>query len=321
MPFPLILKFVGFMLLLYGVFISISRINTHEFESSRDKIGNYIALAVYFSLFPCVSKSVDRLLSIPKDWLIGMGVALLVFPVIQWVVQSISGTLGAILEGPTEFASQKIVQALPKRLKSDPEPEEILFKEDIRIAAIHEAGHALVYGLLDTLPSSLVAYINKRALCSSEYSGVGGQVGAVSRPYSLQYEPCMKWSMFLSLAGMEGERAVLGVCSSGAQADMDHWYSKAKLYLVSGCSTLLYFPLPQEEWEVNTNRESLASLLKIHREVLTQFFKENQQVLSELADALIQRERLKANDLKPFLNKVVSVPGIPKVSDKYLRFL
>ncbi len=309
------------MLLLYGVFISISKIRTHYFESSRDKIGNYIALAVYFSLFPCVSKSVDRLLSIPKDWLIGMGVALLVFPVIQWVVQSISGTLGAILESPTEFASQKIVQALPKRLKSDCEPEEILFKEDIRIAAIHEAGHALVYGLLDTLPSSLVAYINKRTLCSSEYSGVGGQVGADSKPHSLQYEPCMKWSMLLSLAGMEGERALLGVCSSGAQSDMVHWYSKAKLYLVSGCSTLLYFPLPQEEWEVNTNRESLASLLENHREMLTQFFKENQQVLSELADALIKHERLKAPDLKPFLDKVISVPGMSKVSDKYLRFL
>jgi hypothetical protein len=321
MPFPLILKLVLYLLLLYGVIASISKIKEHKYDSSRYKIGSYISLAVYFGLIPCVSKGVNRLLSMPRDQFIGIGVGLFIFLWVERLVQSTSGTLGNMLERSTDFVSQKIVQILPKSSKSSSESEEILFKEDMRIAAIHEAGHALMYGVLDTVPSSLYAFINKRALCSSKSFTVGGQVGANSKPHSLQYKSCLEWCMLLSLAGMEAEKALLGVCSSGGLADMEHWYSKAQLYLASGCSALIYFPFPEKDWEIKTNKESLELLLESQRGVLVQFFEENQQVLSELADALILKERLKAHDLNPFLDKVVSVPGMPQPKEEHSRLI
>jgi hypothetical protein len=321
MPYPLVLKVVLVMLFLYGIIASISKINEHKHDSSGYKISSYISLAVYFVFLPNVPKGVDRLLSMPKDQLTGIGVGLFIFLCLERVVQSASWTLGNMLEGPTDFIFQKIVQALPKTSTSIPEPEEILFSEDMRIAAIHEAGHALMFGVLDTILSSLYAFINKRALCSSKSFTLGGQVAAKSKPHSFQYKTSMEWQMLLSLAGMEGEKALLGVCSSGGLSDMEHYYSKAQLYLASGCSALLYFPVPEKDWEIKTNKESLELLLENQRGLLVQFFKENRQILSELADTLILKERLKAHDLKPFLDKVVSVPGMPQLKEEHSRLI
>jgi ATP-dependent Zn protease len=123
--------------------------------------------------------------------------------------------------------------------------------------------------------------------------------------------------MFCDLAGQESERALLGEFSMGAKADMEHWYYLARIYLKSGCTKLLYFPSPESDWEEKANRKSLEILLDKQRKILSRFFKENLHVLKDLADTLSQRERLKAADLKPFLEKVVSTPGMPTVLKEY----
>jgi hypothetical protein len=295
------------------------RITLDSGESTKDKIVNYISPSVYISVFISTPKIVDKLLSVPKDVLIGIGGGLLLFAVIERVVEAVSCAIASILSPPTDFAIQQIAKVLPKKKESHRQ-EEFLFEDDIRIAAVHEAGHALMFWVLKTIPPSLFAHINKRALCRTEPFSVGGQVSVNAKPHGLHYQSFLEWEMLLSLAGMEAEKALLGDRSSGGRGDMEHWHTKARLYLASGCSTLVYFSNPCKGWEIQTNQESLESLLSKQRNILEQFFDLNRTVLSELSEALIQQERMKAPALQPFLEKIVSVNGIPKIEDKYLRF-
>jgi ATP-dependent Zn protease len=127
----------------------------------------------------------------------------------------------------------------------------------------------------------------------------------------------VEWEMLFDLAGQESEKALLGQCSIGARSDTEHWYYLAKLYLKTGCSKLVYFPSPESDWEEKANRKSLEIMLDRQRKILSRFFKENLQVLNELSETLIERERLESADLKPFLNKVVQTPGMPTVAKEY----
>jgi hypothetical protein len=315
---PMMLKAI---LVVWFLFIAMSHLLRafHESELNRNMINNIVICAVYLGLVVSAPRVIDQLSSANKDLLIAIGAALLIFMFVEKGVQSYARIVNEPLFRIIRFVSCKISKVLPKKAGDIYEQDELLNAADFRVSAIHESGHALLYGVLDHLPESLTAYVDKRSHYSSYSNGIriGGRVFANQEPRSHQYQSFTEWSMLLSLAGQEGERALFGQSSMGARGDMEHWYYLARMYLKSGCSKLLYFPKPESDWEERANRKSLEIMLDKQRKILSRFFKENLQVLNNLSDTLSQREQLKASELKPFLQKVVTTPGMPKVSKEY----
>jgi hypothetical protein len=309
------------ILVIWFLFIAMSHLLRafHDSELNRNMINNIVVSAVYLGLVVSAPRVIDRLSSANKDLLIAIGAALLIFMFVEKSVESYARIVNEPLFRIAQFVSCKISKILPKKAGDIYEQDEQLKAADFRVSAIHESGHALLYGVLDYVPESLTVYVNKRvhSLSDSREMMIGGRVFAEAQARPHQYQSFVEWSMLLSLAGQEGEKILSGQSSMGARSDMDHWYCLAKLYLGSGCSKLLYFPAPESNWEERANRKSLEIMLDKQRKILSRFFGENLQVLKDLADTLNQRECLKAADLKPFLEKVVRTPGIPSVLKEY----
>jgi hypothetical protein len=315
---PMLLKAILLTLFICMAVVHLLRIINY-FELSRYLVEDLLIVLVYFGLAVSTSGVIDRLSYVSKDLLIATGAALLIFLFVERGVQSYVSSVSEPFFHLAQFISDKISKILPKKTADIHEQDEQLNAEDYRVSAIHESGHALLYGVLDYVPESLTAFVNKRShqFTHSSQITIGGRVFANQEPRSHQYQSFAEWSMLCDLAGQESERVLLGESSLGARGDMEHWYYLARMYLKSGCSELLYFPQPESDWEERENRKSLEIMLDKQRKILSHFFKENLQVLKDLADTLSQRERLKAAELKPFLEKVVTTPGMPNVSKEY----
>lgn len=315
---PMLVKAVLFTLFICMGLFHLLMVLFHA-ELNRHAIEDLLISLVYLGLSVSTSSIIDRLSSVNKDLLIASGIALLIFLFVDKKVQSYASLVSKPLFGLAQFISNKISEILSLKTAYFHEQDKHLNAADYRVSAIHESGHALLYGVLNYVPESLTACVNKR-LHYPSYSRemtIGGRVFANQDPRSHQYQSFAEWSMLCDLAGQEGERALLGEISMGAKADMENWYHLARIYLKSGCSKLLYFPSPESDWEEKANRKSLEILLDKQRKILSRFFKENLHVLKNLADTLGHQEKLKADDLKPFLDKVVSTPGIPIVLKEY----
>jgi hypothetical protein len=254
-----------------------------------------------------------------KEAFIAFCMSYLIFLYMERTVNSMSYSLSQALEEPVKFVTQKLKKMLPSKLKEIQIEDKSFNADDFRVSAIHEAGHALLFGILDSVPTTLVACVNRNShyQSNSNYRMVGGRVSAKFEARSHQYQSFVEWEMFLSLAGQESEKAVLGQSCMGSSVDIEDWYITAKRYLRSGCSKLLYFPSPESDWEERANRKSLEVMLNKQRKILSRFFQENLQVLNELSEALIKSEKLEARDLQPFLEKIVRTPGMSIVSKDY----
>jgi hypothetical protein len=318
MSFPLLLKAILGSFLFAIALVHVIRAFA-QLELNREVVKHCLLFVLYLGLALYSPGGIDRLLSMPREMVIAFAIALSIILLLKRGVQAIVEHLLDIFEGPTEFIFLKIEKMLPKH------PEDIQIEidnlnvEDFRTSAGHEAGHVLLYGVLDFVPTTLVASVSKKAhnRYNANYRMIGGQVSAKREVRSHQYRSFVEWDMLLCLAGQEGEKALLGQCSTGSQVDIEDWYVKAKIYLRSGFSRLIYFPSPESDWEERANRKSLELMQARQRKLLSIFFKENLHVLQEFSEALIQREKLKADDLKPVLKKVVRTPGIPSVLKEY----
>jgi len=171
------------------------------------------------------------------------------------------------------------------------------------IASIHEAGHALLYSCLDSVPHDLRVSI-KRDLLSH-----GLTTGTLIRE-AVDSE-WMKWEMLLCLAGREAERSIFHVTTPGCITDFRRWQDLARIYLSAGMGGL-YFVRPSSDWECQRNEKAIAELLAEHEHLLQHFFKTNKALLHELASELRQQEVLGREVLLGYLKQVNSPNDMPR---------
>jgi hypothetical protein len=257
-----------------------------------------------------------------KEVFVALCMAYLIFLFIERNVNSISYSLNSMLEGPVGFVTERIAQRFRKKFPEMTIANRLLDvptklnENDLNMTCIHEAGHALLYGILEQIPESLFVQINHKTY-DDDHNSVSGFVGSSFREQAFPCQSFIEWRMLVNLGGLEAEKAILGQSTSGSRGDIKLWYDSAKFYFSCGFSEKLYFPKPEAEWEEKINQETLAFMLSKQRRVLELFFQENLSILKELADALREQNRLKAPDLEPYLKRVVRTDGILLVPPKF----
>jgi hypothetical protein len=283
-----------------------------------------ICLWLLFAIFAL--QWIPRIWHSSKEAFIALCVAYLIFLFLERIVNSMAYAFSSVLELPTKFITKIFKKLVTKKIKKILPHVSILNRlldvprklneDDRRTTSIHEVGHAIVYGILEQIPESLFIIIKNQDY-DEDYISSSGFCGSAIKEQAYPYQSFIEFRMLVTLGGFEAEKAILGECSTGARADIKNWYSSAKLYYSCGFSGELYFPDPEAEWEEKANREVLETLLQKHHAILAQFFQVNLTVLKDLADALLEQNKMKASDLAPYLERVVRTHGMPVVLKEY----
>ncbi|WP_321967134.1 ATP-dependent metallopeptidase FtsH/Yme1/Tma family protein [Burkholderia cepacia] len=182
----------------------------------------------------------------------------------------------------------------------------------IRRTAVHEAGHALLFAALPTLPDNFVAKVLGDLSAVDRYRGfVRGTVDCLTT----QTEVAVQWSMFLDLAGTTAEKLVYGNRADGASEDNDRWTRTAQHYLSHGYGEV-YFATPATDLEAESNQRALNRLKDEHCAALEEFLKANRAVLDELADRLARDGQLDQEGIRPYLDRVEYTSRIQPLSEQ-----
>jgi hypothetical protein len=175
--FPPVLKVILLALFLSKAVVHLLRA-LDGYELSRYSISHITLCILYGGFAINVSEGVDWLLLLHRDILVASAAALLIFIVVEKFVQSYASFVNEFYFQLAQSISNRISKILPRRVADRLVQDEKINAKDFRVSAIHEAGHALLYGILDYVPESLFVYIDKRShrLSDSNLVRVGGQV-------------------------------------------------------------------------------------------------------------------------------------------------
>ncbi|WP_425953057.1 metalloprotease [Ralstonia pseudosolanacearum] len=178
---------------------------------------------------------------------------------------------------------------------------------DLRSAAIHEAGHALLYAVGNRIPDDALAYVDRETLSPV--------LGAVGFPHVSGMEPTVEfthWQLHTLLAGMVAEQVVLGRKGFGAGGDLELWGQMSEAYL-SLRDDVAYYLKPQTDLEQEANKRELVRLKRRIIVSLTRYMTANKHVLLKIADRLLEVDCLDYNDLADLLRGAVKAGGVPSV--------
>lgn len=181
---------------------------------------------------------------------------------------------------------------------------------DRRIAAAHEAGHALMYAAWAPFPAQIKVIVKSTA---DRIGSLGCVRDDESRP-RLMDKNRDTWEMLLSLAGMAGEQYHTGTVTSGGVDDTRRWFSCAVPWLTCHLETGIFYPDPATPLELESNQRHLMTLKASHKALLAAFFALNHDVHTRLTGALLTGEPLEADGLHPYLADVQLPDAFPRVT-------
>jgi len=174
-----------------------------------------------------------------------------------------------------------------------------LSEQDLRYIAAHEAGHALAYAALGTIPADIrvVGHPEKgkqRAL---------GHVTGIPTPHRLEKTEFVEWQMLVLLCGKQGEIAMFGQATLGSTNDHSRWLDYARQYLVSQ-NKRLFYGSPRNEFEHNYDCRQIESLLAQQQELVSDLFAMNPAAFKALYQAVLDKGTLGHDELVPILCQV-----------------
>jgi hypothetical protein len=175
--------------------------------------------------------------------------------------------------------------------------EHLYSKGDFEHICVHEAGHALVYALLDSTPETLMVSV------APKEDGSLGRVLSCNNEGTLRDYDRLLFSMRCDLAGVVAEEVVLGKAFCGGTRDMKQWESNARLFLESGFGEFFY-QLPTNELEVQANSRLLTRMKTELRDEVSVFLSGNKDMLRELAELLGEKKYLERDDIEPYLSQI-----------------
>ncbi|MDR0275543.1 MAG: hypothetical protein LBI48_09445 [Burkholderiaceae bacterium] len=178
---------------------------------------------------------------------------------------------------------------------------------DDSYTAAHEAGHTLLYAVLDELPGDFKVIVN-------EYADPNGSLGSVS---AISYVNCheekllVEWEILVLLAGQLGEEAILGSTTMGSGNDYHRWLGYARRYLANHYRGI-YYDEPQNKFEQEQNEAKLQALQAGQVALLHKFFAMNAELLKQLADTLLEKRSMGREQITPFLSRATLPDGFPR---------
>lgn len=194
-----------------------------------------------------------------------------------------------------------------------------------RRVAIHEAGHAVFFGLGNTIPEDLFAWMDDELPEPKEV--VEGEpseamaAGAVSSFSSLADKVLMldlhRREMLVLLGmlcgGGAAEAVFYGAPSAGMIADAGMFEARAREFLaLFPDQRWPYFIRAVDEEERKVNAASLAGFRAHMLDLATEFVRENKSVVEAVAKALQEKGELDVEDLRRLLAGVIAVVGFER---------
>lgn len=170
--------------------------------------------------------------------------------------------------------------------------------------ALHEAGHALCYGLCTAIPED--AYV---ALDSDMINLMAGTVNIPTPkdPTELTRER-LEWMMLMTIAGVVSEEVFLGEGSLLGGKDMDSLNNLAAGYLSAGHGEVFMME-PSSELDVTANRGAIGRLRDKMREEAMDLIRQNQQICEEIAKEILATEFLDCERIAATVAPVVVPKG------------
>lgn len=166
--------------------------------------------------------------------------------------------------------------------------------------SVHEAGHALCYGLCVSVPED--AYVG---LDSDLNNLVAGAVSIPSPkdPTEVTKER-MEWSMLMTMAGVAAERVFFGESSMCGGGDSQSVNNLAGIYLASGHGEVFVMS-PENKLDVDANREAIGRLRDRFAEAAETFVRENKDLCEMLAKEIERVEFLDCEGIAAFTGAVI----------------
>lgn len=179
---------------------------------------------------------------------------------------------------------------------------------DAEMVSAHEAGHAIVVGLLPFHKQNL------EVVMTTEEDGLNGYCemnGWASRSHSMVF---LELRMLTALAGVESEKICTGERTVSATSDYEKFIDIAEKYLSCGEFELFYLD-PKNELEADYNRSKVLELRRRLQHVVRALLLENREILEIIRQKLMIKGRVHGPELTELLAQVKPVPGCPKISN------
>lgn len=178
--------------------------------------------------------------------------------------------------------------------------EKELSGDDLYLAAVHEAGHALAVSLLDEEHrfGSFVQLGGSQSTFTN--------VPQIDSMWSVS--PYRRAQMLILLAGPVATDIHFGASAEGGRQDLVSWRHKAMSVLTAERAEG-WNPQPEDEMSYERNERLISQLEDEQTEALTEFFKVNEDLYYELVDFLFENRGASQEDLEAFFARV-SIPEL-----------
>lgn len=170
--------------------------------------------------------------------------------------------------------------------------------------ALHEAGHALCYGLCTAIPED--AYVTLDSDMNDLMAGAVN-IPTPKEPTELTRER-LEWMMLMTVAGVASEEVFLGEGSLLGGKDMDSLNNLAAGYLSAGHGEVFMME-PSSELDVTANRGAIGRLRDKMRKQAMDLIHQNQEICEEIAKEILATEFLDCERIAATVAQVVVPKG------------
>lgn len=187
-----------------------------------------------------------------------------------------------------------LVRGMLKPVQAVTDPSELAgFTDEGRWRiCIHEAGHALCYGLGDGIPDDASVGVD-----TDSFNLVAGVVTLPQpRDISAISRSLLEWQLLMLMAGGAAERHFFGEESICGVGDQEAFAKTAAQYLLAGYGEI-YTLVAKETAEVEANRNAIRRLRDHYFKVASDFIAANAEACMRLAHLVDAREWLGSEDL------------------------
>jgi len=190
--------------------------------------------------------------------------------------------------------------------------------------AMHEAGHAVFFGLGESVPEDLYTWLDDEIPPLDDIAAGQRQAAGAVSAFTALTEKAIALDLhrkeLLVLLGMlcggaAAETIVYGAPSAGMVMDAAAFEAKARLFLALYPDPRWpYFIEPGTELEVRANATSLGAFRDYLLQQSQQFLLVNRAALDRVAEALLEKGELDVENLRRLLAGVVPAAGFEQFS-------
>ncbi|OES23928.1 hypothetical protein [Alteromonas macleodii] len=179
---------------------------------------------------------------------------------------------------------------------------------DEAIIKLHEAGHAVFYGLLSEIPSDVTITLNTTPNAGQP----PGRITDIDTQHHLMDSELCEWKMLMLLGGQRAEHLFAGMQSLGSHSDKLRWQYLAKHYLGGLFEHSQFIVSPQRPEEYKINADLVDELYQEQLARVDEFLKLNQATVHAISNELDALHNMDATRLANVCDALVIPDTLPR---------